>query len=194
MVGIMLVYAIQGIIFGAITRYVAQSKGYDGGFWWGFFLGIIGLLVVGFRPNQTTQPAAVTNSAYWDNLQGNGNPPDTRHAMWRCVCGTENPVTLSYCTRCRRTRKEADTGTREKCPHCGAMNRSNNDTCFACGKPIHAEKQLVPQEPQPVQAAMPTQTQQEALSLLESLSALHQQGILTDDEFAEKKKQILSRI
>lgn len=193
MLGVILVYTIQGIIFGAITRYVADSKGYDGGFWWGFFLGIIGLLVVGFRPNQTAQPASSASSAYWDNLQDNASG-STKHAMWRCVCGTENPVTLSYCTRCRRTRKETDTGTREKCPHCGAMNRSDNATCFACGQPIHEENVPAQKELPPVKETTPAQTQQEALALLESLSALHQQGILTDDEFAEKKKQILSRI
>lgn len=27
----------DGLVFGLITRYVAKSKGYDGGFWWGFF-------------------------------------------------------------------------------------------------------------------------------------------------------------
>lgn len=192
MIGI-LVYLVMATIFGAITRYVADSKGYDGGFWWGFFLGIIGLLVVGFRPDQTAQPSAPTGSAYWDNLQGGSDTPSTTHAMWRCVCGTANPVTLSYCTRCRRTRSEANNGAREKCPHCGAMNRSGNDTCFACGKPIHGDEQPV-QETQPTRDAMPTQAQRQAMTLLESLGALHDQGILTDEEFTEKKKQILSRI
>lgn len=47
---IFLGWLIGCIFFGLITRYVSRCRGYDGGFAWGFFLGIIGLLVVGFRP------------------------------------------------------------------------------------------------------------------------------------------------
>lgn len=45
-----IIYCAQGIVFGFITRYIACSKGYDGGFWWGFFLGVLGLIVVCVRP------------------------------------------------------------------------------------------------------------------------------------------------
>ncbi|MGD1822188.1 MAG: hypothetical protein ACPKM0_05410 [Pleomorphochaeta sp.] len=38
------------IICGLITRSINKSKGYDGGFWWGFFLLIIGIIVVAIRP------------------------------------------------------------------------------------------------------------------------------------------------
>lgn len=37
-------------IFGSITRSMNRDKGYDGGFAWGFFLGIIGIIVVAVRP------------------------------------------------------------------------------------------------------------------------------------------------
>lgn len=182
----LLAYLIQGMIFGSITRYVAESNGYDGGFCWGFFLGIIGLLVVGFRPNLTGSLDSLNNSAYWDHLQENASG-SSKSAMWRCVCGTENPVTLNYCVRCRRNRSELNKEDRKKCPHCGAMNRKSNTVCFACNRPLKEEKQ-------PEQDVKPTATQQEALSLLKNLGELHQQGVLTDDEFFGKEKQILSRI
>ena len=54
---LLIAYVFQGIIFGVICSYVASTKGYNGGFAWGFFLGIIGLLVVGFRPNLTQASA-----------------------------------------------------------------------------------------------------------------------------------------
>ena len=52
-------YLVSGIIgiivacvFGAITKNINQSKGYDGGFAWGFWLGVIGIIVVSCRqPN-----------------------------------------------------------------------------------------------------------------------------------------------
>lgn len=34
-----LVVLIVYCIFGAITKHINESKGYDGGFAWGFFLG-----------------------------------------------------------------------------------------------------------------------------------------------------------
>ena len=37
-------------IFGSITRSMNRDKGYDGGFAWGFFLGVIGIIVVAVRP------------------------------------------------------------------------------------------------------------------------------------------------
>ena len=48
---ILLAYFITGVIFGTITKYISGTKGYEGGFAWGFWLGLIGLLVVSFRAN-----------------------------------------------------------------------------------------------------------------------------------------------
>lgn len=45
-----LVYIIVGVICGFITKSMNESKGYDGGFWWGFLLTIIGIIVVAVRP------------------------------------------------------------------------------------------------------------------------------------------------
>lgn len=36
--------------FGAITKRINEDKGYDGGFAWGFFLGVMGIVVVACRP------------------------------------------------------------------------------------------------------------------------------------------------
>lgn len=44
---------IVAVVFGLITQSIAKGKGYSGGFWWGFFLGVIGILVVVFRGNKT---------------------------------------------------------------------------------------------------------------------------------------------
>ena len=46
---------LSALIFGFITKHVASTKGYKDGFAWGFFLGIIGLLVVGFRSTIKTE-------------------------------------------------------------------------------------------------------------------------------------------
>lgn len=45
-------YIANGVLFGFITDAISESKGYYNGFWWGFFLGLLGLIVVAVRPNQ----------------------------------------------------------------------------------------------------------------------------------------------
>ena len=39
------------IVFGLICRAISNGRGMKGGFWWGFLLGIIGVIVVAVRPN-----------------------------------------------------------------------------------------------------------------------------------------------
>ena len=84
---LLIAYVFQGIIFGVICSYVASTKGYNGGFAWGFFLGIIGLLVVGFRPNLTQASAEAYRPTYPD-----GQPKPK--PQWECVCGAKNPESL----------------------------------------------------------------------------------------------------
>ena len=39
-------------IFGLVTWGINYSRGRDGGFWWGFFLGVIGIIIVAVHPNE----------------------------------------------------------------------------------------------------------------------------------------------
>ena len=46
-------YLVAGIIWGVISNYVGKSKNING-FWWGFFLGFIGLIIViCMKPKET---------------------------------------------------------------------------------------------------------------------------------------------
>lgn len=58
---------VVAAIFGLICKAISTSRGMSGGFWWGFFLGIIGIIVVAVRPkdNKTTA-GQVSNSPYED--------------------------------------------------------------------------------------------------------------------------------
>jgi len=67
-IGILVIVIIQGLIFAYACRYVAQEKGKDPNtwFWIGFFLGLVGLLIIGFsRTEPNTQISNVTSS---DNM------------------------------------------------------------------------------------------------------------------------------
>ena len=47
---------IAHIVLGFKTRSMNQAKGYEGGFAWGFFLGILGLITVAIRPFNIRMP------------------------------------------------------------------------------------------------------------------------------------------
>ena len=46
----MFVWLIISIVCGVIAKSIASSRGMEGGFWWGFLLWIIGIIVVAVRP------------------------------------------------------------------------------------------------------------------------------------------------
>lgn len=179
----LIAYLIQGVIFGVITRYVANSKGYDGGFAWGFWLGIIGLLVVGFRPNIQNEASAEYKPMYPHAI------PDEK-PKWECGCGAMNPDSLDYCLSCRRMRGEYKPAPTEPCPHCGAANKITNEVCFACNKPLKSEVS----DETPVALNETGASADDCFAVLESLAKLHDKGILTDAEFEQKKAEVLSKI
>jgi uncharacterized membrane protein YdcZ (DUF606 family) len=43
------------LVFGFVTMSMGKSKGRSGSFWWGFFLGIIGVIVVATQKDLTTK-------------------------------------------------------------------------------------------------------------------------------------------
>lgn len=47
---ILLISFVIRCIFGAITNKMNQEKGYENGFWWGFFLGVLGIIIIAVRP------------------------------------------------------------------------------------------------------------------------------------------------
>jgi len=69
-------------IWGAVTWKINDNKGYaSNGFWWGFFLGWVGVIVVACKANVS-------------NYQMTG---------WKCVCGKVHSDYVTACA-CGRTR------------------------------------------------------------------------------------------
>ena len=60
---IIIFFLINGTIWGAISEHVAKSKGQNNGFAWGFWLGLIGLMVVGLKPTLNQTSEVLTNDA-----------------------------------------------------------------------------------------------------------------------------------
>ena len=49
---VLLVCVVRRVVFGIACASIAKSKGYRHGFWWGFLLPLLGLLVVALRPQK----------------------------------------------------------------------------------------------------------------------------------------------
>ena len=53
-IGFLMVYlpvvTVTASILGCVAKMVNQNRGCHGGFWWGFFLGVAGIMVVAIRP------------------------------------------------------------------------------------------------------------------------------------------------
>ena len=185
-------FLIYSLILGFIARYIAESKGYDGGFWWGFFLGVIGLLVVGFRPdNRTSDPSSAELPA-WAKEPVSLSSSSGKAPGWICACGATNPSTIDYCLACRRSKAEGMT-PKVTCPHCGAFNRAANTLCFACKKPLDGSESAVEECSESAAPEGPKEATA-FVAILEQLDRLHDQGILTDEEFQQKKADLLARM
>lgn len=180
---VILVYLIQGVIFGAVTNYLANSKGYDGGFAWGFWLGIIGVMVVGFRPTINQAAETQTYKPMYPNAVSKPKPE------WECGCGAMNPDSLSYCLSCRAERNTNKPVPKVKCPRCGAMNKQTNTLCFACNQPLEEiEAPKAEQIPAPIEPSIASSDSYDFVDILEKLAKLHEQGILNSVKYIYLKQ------
>ena len=48
----LVILLIVQVVFGIITKTINNNRGKEGGVWWGFFLGVIGIIVVAVRPKE----------------------------------------------------------------------------------------------------------------------------------------------
>ena len=78
-------FIVQAVIFGFATKIVIRNKGYfENWFWWGFFFGIIALLVASSKPENHEFDADSNDS--------------TRQSGWKCTCGKVHPTYVSSCS------------------------------------------------------------------------------------------------
>lgn len=91
------VYALAlllgSIVFGFVCKAIASGRGMHGGFWWGFFLWAIGVIVVAVRPNENQVNSQQQNasSPYEDlerlaNLKSQGVISDDEYDKLKATC------------------------------------------------------------------------------------------------------------
>lgn len=137
---------IVACIFGAITKNINESKGYNGGFAWGFWLGVIGIIVVACR-----QPNPYYTNPRESIIRKQPPAPINEVATqggWKCTCG---------------------------------RGHANYETSCICGRSKAEVLALVKKENN---ASNNVDTIKEYKKLLDD-------GIITEEEFDAKKKQLL---
>lgn len=158
-------YLINGIIWGVICRAIVNSKGYSSdenhGFAWGFFLGLIGLIVCLGKPNIMLLNMRQNNNVS-SGLNYNGRN-NTLHrnmnedkAGWVCNCGARNYENENSCHRCGKSRMPVKNNTVESA---ASSSSKTNDA--------------------------------DTSARIKELKHLFDSGLITEEEFTAKKKQIL---
>ena len=107
-------YIIVAVICGFITKSMNENKGYDGGFAWGFFLAVIGIIVVAVRPYaKENTPPSTSGSMYPRPSSGNTTSYSNRYetAMPAKAARTK----MAYCFPCKTVFADTEYG---RCPHC----------------------------------------------------------------------------
>lgn len=175
---IIIIFLTYCVICGFVTARLSKSKGYDNGFLWGLFLGIIGIFIIVSRPNLREIQFRALDS----------------QPKWKCDCGTMNSNAFLYCIKCNKARSKCQHDTPKlTCPHCGAFNNATNSNCFVCSKPLTVSTPQ-PQTTSPNTSPHLPNEPPDYFVALEKLSALHRKGILTDEEYQQKKADILDKI
>jgi len=180
---------IRGVFFGFLTQHIATSKGYETGFAWGFWLGVIGVIVVAVKPEVNASVRDYGGrSQYWKRLAG--ELPEQE--PWRCVCGQENAAGLHYCIRCRRMKEEGESkaSLKVECLYCGAMNKNTNEHCFACGRSLQPGRN----QEDKILHSNKENDMETNFDALKKLAELRDLGILTEEEYQEKKSSIMAKL
>ena len=104
-----IIWLIRGCVWGFATQAIIENKGYyENWFWWGFFFGIIAVLVALSKPESRAYSSA--NTRYLSGVADTFSAERDKGNMSRVVDGSG-----------------------WKCHFCNRVNNSYTGTC-ACGK------------------------------------------------------------
>ena len=163
-IAVLIGFFIQAVIMGIITRKINESKGYYGGFAWGFWLGIIGIIVVACRSDNH-------HASYRESAQD---------AAMREFAREEND---------KRLLKEGGW----KCYRCGRVNASYDSTCN-CGMYVQQNRDWKKKQEEKKRMIAEEQKANEAKRQANDIARFKQlldSGAITQEEYDAKKKQIL---
>lgn len=157
----LIIYCIWGSVWGWAVNKIIENKGYrENWFWWGFFFGMIALLVALTKPDLPRtvdesssyfgDSSSIVGKNYVFKGFGSERKADYAKGEWRCThCGTVN---ASYVGTCgcgwdksgnapgRGSEQQQDTQTEQSkqpqmlyCMSCGKQIETDSKFCRFCG-------------------------------------------------------------
>lgn len=161
-----IIWLVTSIVWGFATQAIIENKGYyDNWFWWGFFFGIIAVLVALSKPQC--------------------------HAYDACNVDRLSYVADTYLVeRNGQQTEKVVTSGKWKCHFCNRINPSYTGTC-ACGKSKADTEDFEKRNAQLQKEQAQKIREEDALDKLKKLKELLDMGALTQEEFDLKKKELL---
>ena len=166
---------IMALIWGFATKAVIKNKGYDENwFLWGFFFGFIALLVAIAKPENVRHSSGEPKGLSYSGLNSdNDNGKGYFHGFDNMKQKDDSWV----CT-------------------CGARNGNMYTTCHKCGKNRYEKKTAEAASPAATASTQPAEPKQssaeDAAAQIKDYKKLLDEGLITEEEFNAKKKQILN--
>ena len=185
-------YLIGGVVFGYVTDHLAKSKGYESGFAWGFWLGFVGLLVVGFRPVKAAEEKSI--APVFEFLPASGSAIVDPNGGAIPMYEKPDRDVLSWVpstTRLSIMEMDAERNWVKVWYNgeSGYVKKAELQNLELEEMPAKAEKAEKRQEIPYEQEA-----EQDIADKLRLLAKLHAEGLLTDEEFSRKKAEIIANI
>ncbi len=164
-----IVALITGIICGVICESISKSRGMTGGFLWGLLLGIIGIIVVAVRPNDGPAPTTLKSS----------------HVLYCKQCNMIYNYDIAQCSNCNSPLLETSI-LRSDWKEYSAEKRAELKEAFSNGQNI-IDRSKDSEITVDTTGATVSSEADEILKFKELLD----KGIITQEEFDAKKKQLL---
>ncbi len=212
-------YFVSGIIFGFVTKTINENKGYEGGFAWGFFLGILGVIVVACKPENRSESQknvgsisiresdiSVSESYIEERIRtanqlfSDGNYDSAKKAYQSILqyyshylgnkTFNEIDAQIQKCSEYLNCSLDKDREYAGKIK-CSYCGAYNNEMNSVC---FSCNKSLQKSNESLVESQTQNGSKGEPIALIKELAELHSQGILTDEEFETKKAELLARM
>lgn len=189
---------IWGFIWGFATKKVIENKGYsEDWFLWGFIFGFIAFIVALTKPECQRDYRQTQNLKNTEAVSSPTPPKDS----WQCICKTYHPSYVTSCPNCGRTLNEVKKSLRStdwRCK-CGALNTVDERTCHRCNKPYVSPYQPQTQTETSSQNddtksqsnVQTSKNEEEIIKCLKRYKELLDSGVISQEEFDAKKKQLL---
>ena len=207
--GYVIISICWGLIWGVVTKKIIENKGYnENWFWWGFFFGFFAMIVALSKPEVPRRSLGEPKGLSYTGLSGNSKhmgAPSSNNS-WVCICGARNMSAENICSRCGKNRysspkkdisvKSSSLKNTSWVCECGTRNSAAHLVCFKCGKEKREADSPVKTAAKENEAVDPSKNKKDVsigdtAEQIKSFKKLLDDGIITEEEFAAKKKQIL---